>query len=102
MSAEALHRAKSEAVAARARFLATLGQTQTRLKPGNLAGEAVGGLKRKSAEVAGNAVEAVKRRPVTVSLVLGGLLLFLARAPLKRAAVGLVGRRRRKGNKDGD
>jgi hypothetical protein len=105
MSLEALQQAKSDALAARARFLSTLGETQQRLKPGNLAGEAWDGVKTKSANLAGSAVEGVKQRPVTASLVLGGLLLFLARAPLKRAVTGLIARRRERrgrGNKGGD
>ena len=60
MSIEALQQAKSDAVAARARFLDTLGEAQQRLKPGNLASEAWTGVKGKSAEAAGNAVEAVE------------------------------------------
>lgn len=40
MTLAALQQAKSDAVAAKARFLATLGETQQRLKPGSLAGEA--------------------------------------------------------------
>jgi hypothetical protein len=102
MSVEALQQAKSEAVAARVRFLDTLGEAQERLKPGNLAGEAWTGVKDRTAEAAGNAVEAVKSRPKTVALVLGGLALFLARRPIGRAASGLVSRRRRRRNRDGD
>ncbi len=101
MSIEALQQAKSDAVAAKARFLDTLDEARERLKPGNLADEAWTGVKGKTAEAAGNAVEAVKQRPKTVALVLGGLALFLARRPLGRAATGLVSRRRkRKGNED--
>jgi hypothetical protein len=43
-------------------------------------------------------VDAVKSRPGTVALVLGGLALFLARKPIGRAATKVVSRRRRKGN----
>jgi hypothetical protein len=96
MSLEALQQAKSDAVAARARFLDTLGETQQRLKPGNLASEAWTGVKSKSAAAAGNAVDAAKKRPGTTALVLGGLALFLARKPLAKAAGGLVSRRRRR------
>jgi hypothetical protein len=103
MSIETLQQAKSDAVAARARFFDTLEEAQDRLKPGNLANEAWTGVKGKTAEAAGNAVEAVKSRPKTVALVLGGLALFLARRPIGRAATGLVSRRRkRKGNEGAD
>jgi hypothetical protein len=102
MSIEMLQQAKSDAVAARARFLDTLDEARDRLKPGNLANEAWTGVKGKTAEAAGNAVDAVKQRPKTVALVLGGLALFLARKPLGRAATKVVSRRKRKGNEDRD
>ena len=100
MSIEALQQAKSDAVAARARFFDTLGEAQQRLKPGNLANEAWTGVKEKTAEAAGDAVEAVKSRPKTVAFVLGGLALFLARRPIGRAATGLVSRRKRRRNQN--
>src|ERR1700741_1770397 len=103
MSIEALQQAKSDALAARVRFLDTLGEAQQRLKPGNLANEAWTGVKRKTAPAAGNAVQAAKKRPATVALVLGGLALFLARKPIGRAATKVLSRaRRRKGNEAGD
>ena len=102
MSIEMLQQAKSDAVAARVRFLDTLDETRQRLKPGNLANEAWTGVKDKTAEAAGNAVGAVKKRPKTVAMILGGLALFLARKPIGRAATKVVSRRRRKGNKGED
>ena len=102
MSIEMLQQAKSDAVAARVRFLDTLDEARQRLRPGNLASEAWTGVKDKTAEAAGNAVDAVKQRPKTVALVLGGLALFLARKPIGRAAGKVVSRRRRKGNQDGE
>jgi len=102
MSIEALQQAKSEAIAARARFFDTLGETQQRLKPGTLANQAWTGMKDKTAEAAGNAVEAVKKRPTTVALVLGGLALFLARRPIGRAASDMVSRRRRRKGGEGE
>jgi len=102
MSIEMLQQAKSDALAARARFFGTLDEARERLKPGNLANEAWTGVKDKTAEAAGSAVEAVKQRPKTVALVLGGLALFLARKPIGRAAAKVVSRRRRKGNRDED
>ncbi len=102
MSIEMLQQAKSDAVAARARFFGTLDEARDRLSPGSLASEAWTGVKGKTAEAAGNAVDAVKQRPKTVALLLGGLALFLARKPLGRAATKVVSRRRNKGNQDGD
>lgn len=102
MTLEALQQAKSDAVAARARFLDTLGEAQQRLKPGNLASEAWTGVKGKTAEAAGHAVEAAKKRPGKFALVLGGLALFFARKPIGRAAKKAVSRRRRRGNEAKD
>jgi hypothetical protein len=75
---------------ARARFEATLVETQDRLRPANLAGEAWDGVKEKSANLAGDAVDKVKQRPGAVSLALGAIALFLARRPLTRAAGRLI------------
>jgi len=82
--------AKREALRARARFEQTLAAVQQRLKPGNLAEEAWDGVKDKSADLADNALQAVKSRPKAVSLALGALAIFLARQPLKRAVSRLV------------
>lgn len=98
MSIETLQQAKSDAIIARARFFDTLGEAQERLRPGNLANEAWTGVKSKSAEAAGNAVAAAKKRPGMAALMVGGLALFLARKPVGRAVGGLVSRRRRKRN----
>lgn len=85
-----IERAKREAVRARARFEQTLAAVQRRLKPGNLAEEAWDGVKDKSADLAGGALQAVKSRPKAVSLVLGAFAVFLAREPLKRAVTRLI------------
>jgi ElaB/YqjD/DUF883 family membrane-anchored ribosome-binding protein len=82
--------AKRTARQARARFDATLAATQARLHPNSLANEAWDEVKEKGAEMADNAVTAVKSRPVAVSAALGAIALFLARAPLKRAATRLL------------
>ena len=90
MSLPEIETAKREAVRARGRFDSTLAAVQARLRPGNLAEEAWDGVKEKSADIAENALEAVKQRPGTVSAVMGALALFLARKPLARAAKRLI------------
>jgi hypothetical protein len=85
MSAMELTKAKQEAERARRRLAATATQLQQRLKPGTLAHNAWAGVKDKSGEIADDAVEAVKARPVPVAAVLTAFTLFLARAPLKAA-----------------
>ena len=81
--AETLRRAKQEAEQARRRLAATAAELQQRLKPATLAGNAWAGVKDKSVELADDAVEAVKARPVAVSAALAAFTLFLARRPLK-------------------
>lgn len=83
MSVPELTRAKSGAELARRRLAATAAELQQRLKPGTLASNAWEGLKDKSGEMAEDAIEAVKGRPVAVSAALGAFTLFLARAPIK-------------------
>jgi hypothetical protein len=85
MSAGELTMAKQEAERARRRLAATAAELQQRLKPGTLAQNAWSGVKDKGGEIADDAVEAVKARPVPVAAFLTAFTLFLARAPLKAA-----------------
>lgn len=89
MSANELRLAKQEAEQARRRLAATAAELQQRLKPGTLASNAWAGVKDKSGEMADDAVEAVKARPVPVAAVLAAFTLFLARAPLRAAVTRL-------------
>ena len=81
--------ARREAEAARRRLGATVAELQQRLKPATLATNAWEGVTDKSGELADDAVQAVKARPVAVSAVLAAVTLFLARAPIKSAVAGL-------------
>ena len=92
MSLAEIEQAQRAARLARARFDTTLEEVQERLRPSNLAGEAWDGVKEKGADMADNAVEAVKARPGMVSLALGAVALFFARKPIGRAVGGLVSR----------
>ena len=85
MSANEIRLARQEAELARRRLAATAAELQQRLKPGTLASHAWAGVKDKSGDLADDAVEAVKARPVPVAAVLTAFTLFLARAPLKAA-----------------
>lgn len=87
MSANEIRLARQEAEIARRRLAATAAELQQRLKPGTLASQAWAGVKDKSGEIADDAVEAVKARPIAVSAALAAFTLFLARAPI-RSAVG--------------
>ena len=83
MSAKQIEQARRDADAARRRLLATASELQERLRPGTIASNAWEGVKDKSGELADDAVEAVKARPVAAASVLAALTLFLARHPLK-------------------
>ncbi|MGZ8285893.1 MAG: DUF3618 domain-containing protein [Allosphingosinicella sp.] len=85
MSAAEISMAKQEAERARRRLASTAAELQQRLKPGTIASNAWAGVKDKSGEIADDAVEAVKARPVPVAAALTAFALFLARAPLKSA-----------------
>jgi len=84
-----LESAQREVVQARQRFQSTLGALQYRLKPGTIAHNAWDGVREKSGALADEAMTAVKERPGTVSGVVAGIALFLAREPLWRFATGL-------------
>ena len=89
MNAAAVEQAKREAEQARARLDSTLVAVQQRLHPKALATEAWDGVKEKSSDLAESTLGAVRQRPGAVSLAIGAAVLFLARAPLRRA-VGRV------------
>ena len=85
MSATQIEEARRQADLARQRLLATASELQERLRPGTIASNAWEGVKDRSGELADDAVEAVKARPVATASVLAALTLFLARHPLKSA-----------------
>lgn len=90
MSTKELKRAKYEAEQARRKLAATVAELQQRLRPGTLATQAWEGVKDKGSEIADDAVQAVKGRPVAVSAALAAFTLFLARAPIKSAISRLL------------
>ena len=90
MSVADLEQAKRNVTMARARLDSSLVALQQRLRPGNLATEAWGGVKDKSEELAEGALDAVKKRPAVVSAAIGAFALFLAREPLKRAVSRMI------------
>ena len=93
MSAPELTRAKQEAETARRRLLATVGELQERLSPAKIANNAWEGVKDRSGEIAEDAVQAVKARPVAVSAALGAFTLFLARSPIRSGISRLFARK---------
>jgi hypothetical protein len=96
-----LERARIEAERARRRFTDTLGEVQYRLKPGTLADNAWTGVKDKSSELADEAVEAVKARPVAAAGAAAAFLLYLARKPIISGATHLWNQRHGNGVQNG-
>ena len=100
-----LELAQYQADQAKKRLASTVGALQYRLKPGTLAEHAWGEVRDKSSEMADDAfhavngiadgtLHAIKGRPVAASGIAAGIVLFLARAPLWRAASRLFARDR--------
>ena len=97
--------ARIEAERARARLMETARELQERLSPGNLAQNAWEGAKSKGADLAEEAVDAVRRRPAIASGVVAAIALFLAREPLidmaGKLADGVTSKRKTKKAKSG-
>ena len=81
--------ARIEVARTRAALIDTARELQLRLQPKTLASEAWEKAKMKGADLAEDAVDAVKSRPVAVGGVVAALTMFLAREPIKDAAVKL-------------
>jgi hypothetical protein len=91
---------KIEAERRRARLMASADQLQQRLSPKRLTSDAWQGAKDKGADLAENAVDAVKARPLATGGVVAAITLFLAREPLMdlagRLAHGFTAKRETK------
>ncbi len=83
----AVSAARIEVARRRGELLATVHELQARLAPRTLASDAWQKAKNKGADLAEDAVDAVKARPAAVGGVAAALGLFLARAPIRDAAV---------------
>ncbi len=79
--------ARIEVARTRAALIETARELQARLEPKTLASEAWEKAKNKGADLAEDAVDAVKSRPVAVGGVVAALAMFFAREPIKDAAV---------------
>ena len=91
--------ARVEAERRRSRLMATAHQLQERLSPGTLARGAWQGAKEKGADLAEDAVDAVRARPLAATGVVAAITMFLAREPLIDLAGRLVGGRKDKAQK---
>ena len=74
--------ARIEAERRRARLMAIAQELQERLSPRTLARNTWQGAKEKGADLAEDAVDAVKTRPIAATGVVAAITMFLAREPL--------------------
>ena len=74
----------------RSRLMASAHELQERLSPGRLTRDAWQGAKEKGADLAEDAVDAVRSRPIAATGAVAALALFLAREPLMDLAGKLV------------
>ena len=82
--------ARIEAEQAQHRLVAHLQELQQRIAPRTLAREAWEGARSKGADLAEDAVDAVRARPVAAGGIVAAVALFLAREPLMDLAGKLV------------
>jgi hypothetical protein len=80
----------------RSHLLATAHELQERLSPKTLARGAWEGAKEKGADLAEDAVDAVRARPLATGGVIAAITMFLAREPLMELAAKLVDRAKEK------
>ena len=78
--------ARAEADRRRARLIGSAEQLQERLNPKRLTRDAWEGAKDKGADLAENAVDAVRSRPIAAGGTVAAIALFLAREPLMELA----------------
>lgn len=77
-----VHEARVRANEAQHRITDLLHELQQRLAPGTLARDAWQGAKSKSADLAEDAVDAVRKRPYAATGAVAAVAMFLAREPL--------------------
>jgi hypothetical protein len=75
--------ARTEVAETREALIDTARELQQRLQPKTLAREAWESAKVKGADMAEDAVDAVKRRPVATGGIIAAIAMFLAREPIK-------------------
>ena len=91
--------ARIEVERARSRLMGSAYDLQDRLNPKTLARGAWEGAKDKGADLAEEAVDAVRARPLAAGGAVAALTLFLARAPLINLASRMFGSNKRNAKK---
>jgi ElaB/YqjD/DUF883 family membrane-anchored ribosome-binding protein len=90
MSDDRVRAAELEVEQARARLLATVQEVTQQFEPHRLVGEIWEKAKDKGADLAEDAVDAVRARPLAATGVVAAIAMFLAREPLLDLAGKLV------------
>jgi len=96
MSEEKIKAAEFEVDRARSRLLATLHELSGQFQPHRLIQEVWETAKDKGADLAEDAVDAVRARPLAATGVVAAITMFLAREPLMDLAGKVVGRKKGK------
>lgn len=91
MSDDQVKAAEFKVDRARAKMIATLQEISGQLQPHRLMEEAWEKAKDKGADLAENAVDAVRARPLAATGIVAAITMFLAREPLFDLAGKLVG-----------
>lgn len=89
--------ARIEAERSRARLMSTAHQLQERLSPKTLARNTWEGAKTKGADLAEDAVDAVRTRPLAATGIVAAVTMFLAREPLMDLAGSVINGGKEKG-----
>lgn len=89
----ALVLARAKVAAARGRLIGTAHQIQRRLRPDELARDALEGVRTKSAELAADALDVARARPGVSAGAAAGVAALVLRKPLVRLARRLLRRR---------
>ena len=86
--------ARAEVQRSRSQVMATAHELQDRLSPKVLARDAWQGAKEKGADLAEDAVDAVRTRPFATTGIVAAITMFLAREPLMDLAGKIAGGRK--------
>ena len=87
----AIAAARVKAETARAQLMDTARELQVRISPKTLAHNAWEGAKMKGADLAEDAVDAVRARPLAATGIVAAIAMFLAREPLMDVADKIAG-----------
>ncbi len=83
--------AQATVAEAREALIDTARELQQRLQPKTLVREAWESAKNKGADIAEDAVDAIKRRPVATGGIIAAIAMFLAREPIKDGVSRIYG-----------